>query len=254
MTAYQSTHPYALPQAPIVYRIYTLAEPDTGAIRYVGITRVPLKERRARHICDARKSGEKNYRACWLRSLEARGLKPIISEVEVTTDPARERFWIAHFRAARYALVNTSDGMESHVGYITPPEVRTAISAAKRGKPISASHRAALRQAIIGRPVSEATREKIRASQVGKKRNLSPEAIERMIAPHQGKSSWNKDVTRTPEVRRKLSEAQRGKKHSKETRRKISEANKGKPGTMTGRQWSPERRASFEAKRKERGA
>lgn len=133
--------------------IYALTEP-TGEVRYVGITRNSLAWRLTRHICDARKKHETNHRSCWIRSLLAKSLTPLIVELETTEDLTRERFWILKYRAEGARLTNASDGCESHLSYSPPQSVRDAISKAKRGKPISPHHRAALIKAITGRPMS----------------------------------------------------------------------------------------------------
>ena len=44
----------------------------------------------------------------------------------------------------------------------------------------------------------------------------------------------------TDEIRKKISDARKGKKHSDETRRKMSEAQKGEKNHMWGRQFTPE--------------
>ena len=50
------------------------------------------------------------------------------------------------------------------------------------------------------------------------------------------------NAMKRPEVRQKVSEANKGRKHSEEHRRKISEANKGKPSPWKGKTLSEEHR------------
>ncbi len=90
----------------------------------------------------------------------------------------------------------------------------------------------------------EITRQKL--SEINKGKKHSEETKRKLSEAHQGQIPWNKGKTHSeeakrkmsennpmkrPEVRRKLSEANKGKKRSplsEEQRRKLSEANKGK--------------------------
>ena len=57
--------------------IYTLSDPITGAIRYVGKT-INLKQRFNKHIMESKKS-TKSYKKAWINSLLKKELKPIIN-------------------------------------------------------------------------------------------------------------------------------------------------------------------------------
>lgn len=93
------------------YKIYTLHDPDTMAVRYCGFTARSLNERILEHI---RKSKtENNQKANWIRSLISCGKTPVILFVETATEENwkdRERFWISHFIGAGCCLVNSCDG------------------------------------------------------------------------------------------------------------------------------------------------
>lgn len=59
------------------YSLYHLIDPTTDAVRYVGITRVPLKSRLARHCRPgAFKSNPHKFR--WIASLKKQNKKPTI--------------------------------------------------------------------------------------------------------------------------------------------------------------------------------
>ena len=74
--------------------VYTLTDPETGGVRYIGATK-DAHNRKQRHL---RPGSNKGTRAVlvWLGSLFAQGLRPIFTLVEETTElEARERHWIA---------------------------------------------------------------------------------------------------------------------------------------------------------------
>ncbi|MCC6361844.1 MAG: hypothetical protein IT450_24175 [Phycisphaerales bacterium] len=100
--------------------IYALKDPNTGAVRYVGKTVTPLRERLKGHLSDARVGRSSTHVMNWLRLLLRAGQKPVIEPLEVV--PAgkdweiRERYWIERGRALGWSLVNISLGGESGNG------------------------------------------------------------------------------------------------------------------------------------------
>jgi hypothetical protein len=110
-------------------KIYVLRDPRTNAIRYVGKTVRSLVRRLSAHIL---RSGEKRtHRDCWIAGLLMAGLKPVIEPIDVAGDDwaEKERFWIAHFRAAGCDLTNQTDGGEGTPGLEVPAHLRAQISA-----------------------------------------------------------------------------------------------------------------------------
>ena len=59
--------------------IYALIDPRTGAIRYVGKADDP-EYRLSQHLIDDGR--EKSYKASWIRSLRAQGLRPLIRIID----------------------------------------------------------------------------------------------------------------------------------------------------------------------------
>lgn len=115
------------------FLLYSLHEPDTGEVRYVGKTargRVRLDE----HLRPPKRS-DRSHRAKWLRSLRREGLRPVCSVIErYATEQelnAAEVEWIFSARAAGARLTNHRDGGD---GGSFDDEVREKISAANRGK------------------------------------------------------------------------------------------------------------------------
>ncbi len=129
--------------------VYTLADPRTGAIRYVGATSYPLQDRLARH-CTPSALKKSNHKTYWVRALLKQGLRPVIEEVESYSSAElmfqMENYWIEQFRAWGFDLVNGSDGGKGRPG------------------PKSVEHRLKLAQTLTGKKHSKATREKMSAS------------------------------------------------------------------------------------------
>lgn len=114
-------------------------------------------------------------------------------------------------------------------GFKVRPEVVEKVRSALKGRPKSASHRAAISAAKRGKPCPA-------QSLALKGRTLSPETREKMRLAHLGKKG-------TPESRAKQRAAQLGRAVPPEARQAISAAKKGKP-------WSASRRAAFESMRR----
>ncbi len=109
------------------FTIYVLCDPETEAIRYVGITRFELSERLTEHVKESNYH-QKSHRHKWIRSLFKRGLRPLIRKIDETDEKhrnERERHWIAEL-GKTCNLVNGTEGGE---GLINPSlEVRKRIS------------------------------------------------------------------------------------------------------------------------------
>lgn len=91
--------------------IYSLKDPETNEIRYIGKT-TNIKTRLKAHI--TRSKHNTYHSARWVQSVIKRGLKPIIELVEECTEDnwvEREKHWIAYYRE-RFDLTNVLDGGE----------------------------------------------------------------------------------------------------------------------------------------------
>ena len=100
--------------ATLLIKIYTLAHPITGEIRYVGKTKYSLNDRLCKHMI----TYEKNHRANWIRSIEKLGLKPIIELLEEVSEDnwiEAEQYWITQFKAWGFRLLNATEGGESGI-------------------------------------------------------------------------------------------------------------------------------------------
>lgn len=157
--------------------IYTLSDPITGQVRYVGKTKADLRRRLAQHLLPSnlRKNTHKN---AWLKSLNALPLLEVVEEVAPELADDAERFWITQFRAWGFKLTNLTEGGDGGTGYkhssasrqkrsdalkgrpvpwaslwVRTPEYRERLSRARTGMKFTDQHRRSMELARPGRPV-----------------------------------------------------------------------------------------------------
>ena len=122
-------------------------------------------------------------------------------------------------------------------------ETRRKMSEAHKGKKLSEEHRRKISEAHKDKTFSEEHRRKLSENNPMKR----PEVRRKQSEAKKGK----KGKTLSEETRRKMSEARKGRTFSEETRRKISEAKKGKSSPMKGKKRSDETKQKMsEAQRK----
>jgi len=106
--------------------IYTLSDPITLDIRYVGITSKTLEYRYKRHFYD-----KKNYKKRkWFKQLDDISLRPIIEELDVVDFDGWEfweKWYISLFKSFGFDLVNLTEGGEGMFGYIHTEETKQKI-------------------------------------------------------------------------------------------------------------------------------
>lgn len=94
--------------SPAYCTIYSLSDPETGEIRYIGKANDP-KKRLESHVWPGKSA--KTPVAQWCKSLRARGLRPIMRALEEVEDwEAAEKRWIAQYRSGGARLLNLSAG------------------------------------------------------------------------------------------------------------------------------------------------
>ncbi len=108
------------------YKIYSLIDPITNEIRYVGKTVSPLYKRLSSHYRDKKKS----YKTNWINTLRNKGLKPLIKLIEICKSDnweEREKHWISYYRKV-YSLTNYLDGGQGQQkGYKHTDEAKEKI-------------------------------------------------------------------------------------------------------------------------------
>ena len=99
-----------LPAMPISTNIYTLSDPDTNEIRYVGKAN-NLQTRLKAHCNPARK--RKSHKKSWIQSLLAKGKKPLIEVIDHVLQSEWvfwEEYWIRQLTAWGMRLTNHTMG------------------------------------------------------------------------------------------------------------------------------------------------
>jgi len=163
--------------------IYSLSDPTTKEIRYIGFTsRSLLDKRLSEHLRDNRKTRKNS----WIKSLKNKGLKPEINILEycnLENWKNLEKKWILQMKSDR--LTNHTLGGEGILGYKFSDEQRKANSERNKGKILSKKHRENISKANKGRKINEDTKNKIRTSHIGM--TLSEETKLKIGLHHKGK-------------------------------------------------------------------
>lgn len=161
----------------VKYKIYTLNDPDTNEIKYVGKTTQSLKKRLAQHIRETYRFS--TYKGNWVKSLLFKGKLPIIEVLDESNNNWQEleSYWITQLKAWGFKLTNMTDGGDGNnnqvfsketlqrkslalKGIKRPKEVREKISKSHKGKKLSQITKEKLRNINLGKTYSEETKRK----------------------------------------------------------------------------------------------
>jgi len=137
--------------------IYSLEDPTTNEIRYIGYTKKSLKQRLKQHLDNVREAEKGNrpwnHRLSWIKSLQS---KPIITEictVEAEYVCEEEIYWVSQFKTWGFRLVNLTEGGDGGNTWAMhsdarKKEISKKISKAVKGKkkPFSEAHKKALKE------------------------------------------------------------------------------------------------------------
>lgn len=163
-------------------KIYTLTDPTTNEIRYIGCTTQPLWKRLSAHISESTSNLRisNTHKSNWIRNLLSNGNKPIISLLEETSEDKlkeREKFWILYFKNTHLVnLVNGTPGGDglplgfkhsedtkkrmsaSKIGTRPPwmnfnnaDEIRYKIGLTQQGKKLTEDHKIKISKSMIGK-------------------------------------------------------------------------------------------------------
>ena len=115
-------------------KIYSLKDPITLEIKYIGKTIRKLEQRLAQHYHSPNRHNY--YNACWINSLKIKELKPIIELIDLVSDnewEEKEIYWIKYYRDLGFKLTNYLDGGKSGMlGKHHTDEAKAKIS--RKGK------------------------------------------------------------------------------------------------------------------------
>lgn len=161
------------------YKIYTLHDPDTLEIRYVGYTNQPFYKRLSSHICEA-KGSSNTHKSNWIKGLLSDNKRPLIKLLDITTDIKElkklEIYWINKLKIEGINLTNGTPGGDGlPVGFKHSELTKAKMSEAKSGK----------RPGWMDSSEANSIRIKIGITQTGKK--LTKEHIDKIILGNTGK-------------------------------------------------------------------
>lgn len=205
------------------YIIYTLKNPVTNDIKYIGYTGTTLIKRLASHIKNVKEaengSRKWNKRLSWIKSLSKNNLTPIIEELDSSNSIdliyELEIYWIEQFKNWGFNLVNMTkggDGGNTTLGKskeelrIIGIKISKKIKGTKRSKEsiekfknsIQESghwlHRPGSVHPSIGKIVSEETRKK----QSLAKKGIKLTEIQKIN--RYGKIPFNKNISKYPVI------------------------------------------------------
>lgn len=131
--------------------IYSLCDPITDEIRYIGKTDQYLKQRLYSHIQEC-KSNKKSHKISWIKSLLFQDLRPFIKVIdEVPQEEWKywECYYIELYRSKGCNLTNLTDGGQGGSGYKHTQESRNRMRKSKLGQKLSEEHKEKISKSII---------------------------------------------------------------------------------------------------------
>ncbi len=153
--------------------IYTLSDPRTGEVRYIGKTKRSLKYRLAQHLRESLKPSGSTKKKNWIRQLIYINLLPVIEELDCISPinewQSVEQYWIAQFKSWGFNLTNMTTGGDGNQNQIMSPEAHIKRSQSLKGKPRPEEVRKKISESHKGKIISKDTREKLRLRNLGKK-------------------------------------------------------------------------------------
>ena len=159
--------------------IYTLADPITEEIRYIGKT----NNLKARYLGHLSKNNPKSHKSNWIKSLFNRNLKPkieILEEVPIEDWKFWEVYWISQFKTWGFNLTNHTFGGDgitfSNEGSFKKQHIpwnknRTGYTTKKKGYSVSREIRLKISKTLKG----QESKRKKKVKQFDMNRNLIKE-------------------------------------------------------------------------------
>lgn len=145
--------------------IYTLCEPGTRTVRYIG--KADNVTRRFKKHLKISISNDSHLGA-WLRMLKSKGETPnlvVLREIPFETWQKEE---IRYIQAAKVLGMDLTNAVAGGGGCLSPsPETIRRMSASHTGKSLPAEQKAKISAALVGHLVSPETRAKISKSHIG---------------------------------------------------------------------------------------
>jgi group I intron endonuclease len=179
--------------------IYTLSDPRTEEVRYVGKTIKTLDRRLQEHLTTSKKM--KDHRSKWIQSLVKINLTPKIEILDFCCEKKwqqTERFWIISLKFLGVNLTNQNDGGYGNHGFIFSEESKRKISKSLTGKKQSPETIEKRASKMRGRKLSPEHIAKFVATRVSRKYKMSEELKNKLKKIHKNKklSQKNKEILR----------------------------------------------------------
>lgn len=171
--------------------IYTLSDPISFDIRYVGITNNPSNRYR-QHLCTT--SSKKSHCRSWILSLKNNNLQPIMEILDVCEDflgELMEQYWISQIKSWGFDLTNLTVGGEGIGGFKFSQE--------------------SLKKRSLNRVHKRPSEKSIQALVNYNKNGRTEEHRRNLSKAKKGKSSSNKGIPMSEEHKKKLSKVKMGK-------------------------------------------
>lgn len=128
--------------------IYSLSDPITGEIRYIGKSNNP-KKRILDHVRE-NKTSNRSHKISWIKSLISKDLLPIVEivdEVPKLDWEFWEQYWISQFKHWGFNLTNISPGGYNN-NYKRTTETKKKMGVSKLGKKLSIEQRKKISESI----------------------------------------------------------------------------------------------------------
>lgn len=176
----------------MITKIYTLTDPNTNEIRYVGKANDPKK----RWYQHCKQSNKKTHKTNWINKLLKENKKPIldiIDEVPVTEWIFWETYWISQLKTWGFNLTNNTIGGDGST-FGNKTSFKKGQIPSNKGIPLSDEAKEHLRILNLGKKQSIKTIEKRNKSLEGKRFDNSKEFIEggEKTRFNKGEEPWNK--------------------------------------------------------------
>jgi group I intron endonuclease len=160
-------------------KIYTLSDPITLEIRYIGKTVQSLERRLDGHIMSSIRNREKSHKCNWIKHLYKKDLSPIIElldEIDENNWEFTEQYWIAQFKAWNFILLNMTDGGTGNKNQIYTEERRQKMKEKLKGFRHTEESKRKMSELRKGVKLTESAKEKIRNFNLGKKQSEETKA------------------------------------------------------------------------------
>lgn len=128
--------------------IYSLTDPITGEIRYIGKANNP-KKRVLDHVRE-NKTSNKSHKISWIKSLISKQQMPIveiIDEVKKSEWQFWEQYWISQFKVWQFNLTNISPGGYNN-NYKRSYKTKQKMRASKLGTKLSDEHKKKIAESV----------------------------------------------------------------------------------------------------------